>query len=191
MKGHDRLGAAGRGGLRPGLRHDRLGRCDRAATRGRGPARSFRRRGDGRGDPVRAGRRGARLFRPEGCPAGDGDPADGPRPRPADRGDRLPHGPRAGRARPVVTQRPPVTRRTRHRAGASGGPCRPPASSGAGRALGRGHSGARSGFDAGGRAPRTARVRLGGRRVDVAASSTEFPRARPSLARCPLSAQPA
>ena len=112
-----RLGAAGRRGLRAGLRHDRVGRCDLAAARGCGPARPLRRRGDRRRDPVRAGRRRARLLRPEGRPAGDGDPADGPRPGPADRGDRLPHRARAGRPGALVAQRPPHAGRASRGAG--------------------------------------------------------------------------
>ncbi len=99
----------GRRGLPTGLRHDssRVGAIARA-TRGPGPAGPLRRRRDRRRDPVRAGSRRAGLLRSEGCPAGRGHPADGPRPRHPDRGRRLPHGSRAGRTGNVVAQCPPV-----------------------------------------------------------------------------------
>ena len=69
----------------PGLRHRRLGRRGRPAARGRRAARAFRRRRDGRRDPVRPGRRRPRLLRAEGRPAGHGHPPDGARPGDPDR----------------------------------------------------------------------------------------------------------
>ena len=77
------------------------------AARGRGAPGSLRRRRDGRRDPVRPGRRGPRLLRPEGRPAGHGHPPDGARPGDPDRGHRLSDRPRARRPRAVVAQRPP------------------------------------------------------------------------------------
>ncbi len=123
-----RLGPAGRGGLRPRLRHDRQGRRDRRAARGRRPAGSLRWRRDGRRDPVRRRRRRARLLRPEGRPAGHGHPPDGARSRAPDRGHHLPDGPRARRPRPLVTERPPHPGAASRRAG--------PASRAAGREVG-------------------------------------------------------
>ena len=64
-------------------------RRDRRAARGRGPARTLRRRGDGRRDPALARRGRARLLRAQGLPAGPRHPADGPGPRPADGGRGL------------------------------------------------------------------------------------------------------
>ena len=83
-------------GLPAGLRHDGLGRGGRAAARGRGAARPLRRRRDGRGHPVRPRRRGPRLLRPEGRPAGHGHPPDGARP-----GHRRP---RSSPARPCASR---------------------------------------------------------------------------------------
>ena len=114
-------------GLSAGLRHRRVGRRGRAATGGCRAARPFRRRRDGRGDPVRPGRRRARLLRAEGRPAGDGHPPDGARPGDPDRGDRLPDRPRAGRPRALVAERPPLPGRASRGAGpasrAAGGAC--------------------------------------------------------------------
>ena len=67
----------------------------------------FRWRRDRRGDPVRPGRGGTRVLRPEGRAAGHGHPPDGPRPRDRDGGRDLSHDPRAGRPRAVVTERAP------------------------------------------------------------------------------------
>ena len=74
------------GDLPARLRHRRVGRGGRPAAGGRRATRPFRWRGDGRRDPVRPRRRRARLFRPEGRPAGDGHPPDGARPGHRDRG---------------------------------------------------------------------------------------------------------
>ena len=76
------------------------------------------------------------YFGPEGRPAGAGHPADGARPGDPDRGRRLPDGPRAGRPRAVVAQRPP------HARGPRGG-ARPPPRAARGRGTGR--AGERSG----------------------------------------------
>ena len=95
------------GDLSARLRHGRVGRRGRPAARGRRATRPFRWRRDGRRHPVRPRRRGPRLLRPEGRPAGDGHPPDGARPGDRDRGHRLPDGPRARWPRAVVAQRPP------------------------------------------------------------------------------------
>ena len=98
-----------------------------------GPLRRGRHR---RRDPVQPRRRGSRVLRPEGRPAGHGHPPDGPRPRDPDRGDRLPDGPRAGRPRAVVAERPPSPPR-------SGGGAGPATGAAGGRA--RWEAGERSG----------------------------------------------
>ncbi len=118
------------GDLPARLRHGRVGRGGRPAARGCGPARPLRRGRDGRRDPVRPRRRGARVLRPEGRPAGHGHPPDGARPGHPDRGHRLPDRPRAGRPGAVVAERPPVARRSERRRRSSTAPCWRPARAG-------------------------------------------------------------
>ena len=65
----------------------------------------------------------ARLLRPEGRPAGDGHPADGPRPGDRHGGRGLPDGPRAGRPGALVAQRPPARPRSGRRPPSSTGRC--------------------------------------------------------------------
>ena len=73
-----------------------------------------------------ARRSGARLLRSEGRPTGDGHPAHGPGPGPADGGHPLPHRARARRPGPVIAQRAPdargAERGTDPAAGARSGP---------------------------------------------------------------------
>ena len=94
-----------------------------AAAGGRGPTRPLRWRRDRRGDPVRPGRRGARVLRPEGRAAGHGHPPDGARPRDRHRGRGLSHGPRAGRPRALVAQRAPLARTSAPRRRSCAGRC--------------------------------------------------------------------
>ena len=128
--------AAGRRGLSAGLRHDWSASGRSRSARGRRAAGPLRRRGHGGGHPLRAGRRRARLLRPEGRPAGHGHPADGARPRAADRGHRLPDRPGAGRPGALVAQRPPLARASARGAGAAPGAAGGPRGAGGGRAVG-------------------------------------------------------
>ncbi len=89
----------------PGFDTRVVRRRDRGAARGRGTAGALRRRGHRGRDPVRARRRGAGVLRPQGLPAGPGDPAHGDRPGTADRGRALRDRPRARRPGAVVAQR--------------------------------------------------------------------------------------
>ena len=93
-------------------------------ARGRRAAGPLRRRRDGRRDPVQPRRRRAGVLRPEGRPAGDGHPPDGPRPGDRDRGRRLPDRPRARRPRALVAQRPPLARGAGRGAGPPSGAAR-------------------------------------------------------------------
>ncbi len=106
-----------RGGLSAWLRHGRLGRGHRRTAGRSRAARALRRCRDGRGDPVRAGRRRAGLLRDQGRPAGPGDPPDGARSRAADRSGPLPHRARPRRPGDVVAQCPAVAGRPRRGVG--------------------------------------------------------------------------
>ena len=89
-------------------------------------------------DPVRPGGRRARLFRAEGCPAGDGDPPDGAGPGDPDDGHRLPDGARTRWPRPVVPKRAPLPRRAPRGHRPAPGPADRPRWLGGRRAIGRG-----------------------------------------------------
>ena len=150
------------------------------ATGGRGAPRPLRRRGHGRGHPLRAGGCRARLLRPEGCAAGHGHPAHGRRPGTADAGRPLPHRPRAGRPGAVVAQRAPLAGGAAGRARAPPGAHGRPTGLAGGRARGRRAARAHGG-DAGHGAAGTGRVRLLRRRPDPARArhGSTVPRSSP------------
>ena len=130
----------------PGFDTRVVRRRHRGTARGRGTTGALRRRGHRGRDPVRARGSRAGVLRPQGLPAGPGDPAHGARPRAADRGRALRDRPRARRPGDVLAQR------TAHARGPRGG-ARAPACAARGRGAGAGRRAVRRGRarrDAGG-----------------------------------------